>query len=54
MQITIGSGKTRKTSMIPSLAGARINKDTRVVREQAIEALKNFLFRPAVLLAGKK
>ncbi len=51
MDITVGTGKNRKTVTIPSKAAALINPDTKVTREQAIDALKSYLFRPAVLAA---
>lgn len=53
MQVTVGSGKTRKTVTLPSIAAARGNDNMKVDLEKGIEAVKSFLFRPA-LLKGKQ
>lgn len=53
MQVSVGSGKTRKTVTLPSFAAARGNDNMKIDLEKGIEAVKAFLFRPA-LLKGKK
>ena len=49
MDIVIGSGKSRKTVTLPSVAAARNSNAALVEREQGFDALKSFLFRPALL-----
>jgi hypothetical protein len=49
MNITVGSGKTRRTVTVPSVAAARQSQEMKIEREKAGDAIKSFLFRPNLL-----
>ena len=49
MQVTLGSGKNRQSIIIPSRAAGKQSNILRVELEKAIDALKNYLFRPTLL-----
>lgn len=49
MIVTIGKGNARRSVELPSVSSARLSKERKIEREKAVDSLKNFLFRPALL-----
>lgn len=49
MRVTIGSGKTRQSIIIPSAAAAKASPALKAEQDAAATAIKNYLFNPAAL-----
>lgn len=50
MNVSVGRGNNRRVVTVPSVQAGRISQSSKIEREQAIDSLKSYLFRPKVLL----